>query len=41
MLRIVGVTLVVALVGSRWLNTRCRMGAHKERPYIDRFGADA
>ena len=39
MLRIVGATLVVALVGSRWLNTPGRMGAHKGRPYIDRFGA--
>ena len=40
MLRIVGATLVVALVGFRWLNTRCRLGAHKGRPYNDRFGAD-
>ena len=34
MLRIVGATLVVALVGFRWLNARCRLGAHKGRPYI-------
>ena len=40
MLRIVGATLVVALVGSHGLNARCRLGAHKGRPYIDRFGAD-
>lgn len=33
MLRIVGATLVIALVGSRWLNTRCLMGDHKGRPY--------
>ena len=39
MLRIVGATLVVALVGFRWLNTPGRMGTHKGRPYIDRFGA--
>ena len=30
MFRIVGATLVVA----RWLNARCRLGAHKGRPYI-------
>ena len=41
MLSIVGATLVVALVGSRWLHTRCRMGAHKGRPYTYRFGPDA
>ena len=41
MLRIVGATLRVALVGSRWLNTRCRMGAYKGRPYTYRFGPDA
>ena len=40
MLRIVGATLVVALVGSRWL-TRRRLGAHKGRPYIYRSGPDA
>ena len=39
MLRIVGATLVVALVGSGWLHTPGRMGAHKGRPYIDRVGA--
>ena len=38
MLRLVGAPLVVALVGFRWLHTRCRMGAHKGRSYIDRFG---
>ena len=38
MLRLVGATLVVALVGFRWLPTRCCMGVHKGRPYIDRFG---
>ena len=36
MLRLVGATLVVALVGFRWLNARCRLGAHKGRPYTDR-----
>ena len=36
MLRLVGATLVVALVESRWLNTRCRMGAH-EHPGRGRF----
>ena len=41
MLRIVGAILVIALVGSHWLNTRCRLGAHKGRPYAYRFGADA
>ncbi len=39
MLRIVGATRVIALVESRWLHTPGRMGAHKGRPYIDRFGA--
>ena len=39
MLRIVGATLVVALVGSGWLKARCRLGTHKGRPYIYRFGA--
>ena len=33
MVRLVGATLVVALVS--------RLGAHKGRPYIYRFGADA
>ena len=33
-LRIVGATLVVALLESRrWLNALCRVGAHKGRPY--------
>ena len=41
MLRIVGATLVIALVGSRWQNARCRMGVHKGRPYIYRSGPDA
>ena len=41
MLRIVGATLVVALVGFRWLNAPGRLGAHKGRPYTYRFGADA
>ena len=41
MFRIVGATLVVALVGSYWLNTRCRLGTHEGRPYIYRFGPDA
>ena len=41
MLRIVGATLVVALLGPRWLNARCRLGAHKGRPYTNRFGPDA
>ena len=41
MLRIVGATLVIALGGFRWRHTRCRMGIHKGRPYIDRFGTDA
>ena len=41
MLHIVGATLVVALVGSRWLNALYRLGAHEGRPYTDRFGADA
>ena len=40
-LRIVGATLVVALFGFRRLNARCRLGAHKGRPYTYRFGADA
>ena len=40
-LRLVGATLVVALVGFRWLNAWCRLGAHKGRPYIYHFGADA
>ena len=39
MLRLVGAPLVVALVGFRWLHTRCCMGVHKGRPYINRFGA--
>ena len=34
MLRIVGATLVVALVGFRRLNAPGRLGAHKGRPYI-------
>ena len=33
MLRLVGATLVVAPVGCGWLNARCRLGAHKGRPY--------
>ena len=41
MLRLVGATLVVARVGTRWLNAPCCLGAHKGRPYNDRFGADA
>ena len=41
MLRIVGATLVVALLGSHWLKARCRLGVHKGRPYTYRFGADA
>ena len=41
MLRIVGATLVVALVGSYSLNALCRLGAHKGRPYTDRFGTNA
>ena len=41
MLRIVGATLVVALVGSYWLNAPGRLGAHRGRPYTDQFGADA
>ena len=40
-LGIVGATLVVALVGSRRLNASGSVGAHKGRPYTDRFGADA
>ena len=41
MLRIVGATLVVALLGSHGLNAPGRLGAHKGRPYIYWFGADA
>ena len=33
MVRIVGATLVVALVGSHWMNAPGRLGAHKGRPY--------
>ena len=33
MVRIVGATLVVALVGSHRLNAPGRLGAHKGRPY--------
>ena len=40
-LRLVGATLVVALVGFRGLNAPGRLGAHKGRPYIYRCGADA
>ncbi len=38
MVRIVGATLVGALVGSRWLNAPCCLGTHKGQPYY-RFGA--
>ena len=41
MLRIVGATLAVALLGSYWLNARCCLGVHKGRLYTDQFGADA
>ena len=34
MLGTVGATLVVALVESGELNTRCRLGTHEGRPYI-------
>jgi len=40
MVRIVGATLVVALVESQWLNALYRLGAHEGRPYTDLFGAD-
>ena len=39
MVRIVGAALVVAR--SHRLNAPGRWGAHKGRPYIDRFSADA
>ena len=39
-LRIVGATLVVALLESHRLNASCCLGAHEGRPYTDRFGAD-
>ncbi len=41
MLRLVGATLVVALVGSRWPHTRCRLGTYKRCPYTYQFVADA
>ena len=41
MLRIVGATLVVALVDIPRTECAVSIGAHKGRPYIYRFDADA